>query len=79
MSPSQKENQNEQTYFRLFAERGCHPGRADTGRRAGPGCTKTGCFEQDLCQEDQQDASQQEVDCSEEHQRHTRFEVSGEA
>ena len=76
MSPSQKENQNEQTYFRLFAERGCHLGRADTGS-ASSGCTKTGCFEQDHCQEDQQEASQQEVDRSEEHQRHTRFEVSG--
>ena len=71
MSPSQKENQSEQTNFRLSVERGCHPGGA------GAGYVRTSGQHQDHHQgEDQQEASQQESHPGEQHQRQARRQVS---
>lgn len=71
MSPSQKENQREETYFRLSVERGCYSGGPDTG------CASSGGQRQDhLEDEDPQEASQQESHCCE--QRQARLQVIDE-
>lgn len=73
MSPSQKENQSEQTNFRLSVERGCHPGGA------GAGYVRTSGQHQDHREgQDQQEASQQESYRCEQHQRQTRCEVNND-
>ena len=89
MNPSQKENQREQTYFRLSVERRCHSSRPDTGY-AGTGCASPGCTspsgrQQDPVagfyhregEEDQQEAPQ-ENDCRQQQQRQTRFQVNND-
>ncbi len=71
MNPSQKENQSEQTYFRLSVERGSHPGRPDTGCDS-PSGQQQACFEHRKGEEDQQETSQQENECGEQQQREAR-------
>jgi hypothetical protein len=79
MNRSQKENQSEQTYFRLSIERGSHPGGPNTGYFGPSGRQQdsVACFdprEGREGEEDHQEASQ-ENDCGEQHQRKTRSQV----
>jgi len=80
MSPSQKENQSEQTDFRLSVERGCYLGGPDTGCAGpgGPSGKQQARFYHRKGEEDQQEASQQEVDCGRHQQREARIQVTND-
>src|SRR5271163_2420072 len=73
----EKGTQNEQTYFRLSLKCRSHPRCTNSCRSPG----RAGRRQQDHClfeSEDQQETSQQEIDCREQHHRQACREVTGD-